>query len=312
MLAPRATPDKLIDEGSAKLREDAVKQEIIDLYDEFTHRGLDRRVFMNRLADLAGGTAAAAAALSMLRANPAGAAMVAPDDPRLDADTVTIREGSPPLQGYLVRPEGSTEKLPAVVVVHENRGLNPHTQDVARRLGTDGFMALAVDFLSPIGGTPTDNEDKARDMIGTLDAGKVVTDAEAAIAWLKARPDSNGKVGIVGFCWGGGVVGRVAAADAGLDAGVVFYGQAPATETVAGIKAPLLLNYAGLDERINAGVPAFEAALKEGGKTYTLYMYDGAQHAFLNDTSEARYNEAAAKLAWQRTVDFFKANLATG
>ena len=138
-------------------------------------------------------------------------------------------------------------------------------------------MALAVDFLSPIGGTPTDNEDKARDMIGTLDAGKVVTDAEAAIAWLKARPDSNGKVGIVGFCWGGGVVGRVAAADPSLDAGVVFYGQAPATETVAGIKAPLLLNYAGLDERINAGVPAFEAALKEGGKTYTLYMYDGCQ-----------------------------------
>ena len=289
-----------------------MKQEIINLYDEFTHRGLDRRVFMSRLADLAGSTASAATALGLLRANPAGAAMVAPDDPHLDADTVTIREGSPPLQGYLVRPEGSTDKLPAVVVVHENRGLNPHIQDVARRLATDGFMALAVDFLSPIGGTPTDNEDKAREMIGTLDAGKVLTDAEAAIAWLKARPDSNGKVGIVGFCWGGGVVGRVAAADAGLDAGVVFYGQAPATETVAAIKAPLLLNYAGLDERINAGVPAFEAALKEQGKAYTLYMYDGVNHAFHNDTSAARYNEAAAKLAWERTVDFFKANLATG
>jgi carboxymethylenebutenolidase len=173
-------------------------------------------------------------------------------------------------------------------------------------------MALAVDFLSPIGGTPADNEDKAREMIGTLDPAKVVADAEAAIAWLKARPDSNGKVGIVGFCWGGGVVGRVAAADAGLDAGVVFYGQAPATATVASIEAPLLLNYAGQDERINAGVPAFEAALKEGGKTYTLYMYEGVQHAFHNDTSAARYNEAAAKLAWQRTVDFFRANLAAG
>jgi carboxymethylenebutenolidase len=289
-----------------------VKQEIIDLYDEFTHRGLDRRVFMSRLADLAGGTAAAATALALLRADPAGAAIVAPDDPRLDADTVTIREGTPPLQGYLVRPEGDSGKLPAVVVVHENRGLNLHTQDVARRLATEGFMALAVDFLSPLGGAPSDDEDKAREMIGTLDPTKVVTDAQAAIAWLKARPDSNGKVGIVGFCWGGGVVGRVATAAPGLDAGVVFYGQAPATEAVAGIQAPLLLNYAGQDERINAGVPAFEAALKEHGKTYTLYMYEGVQHAFHNDTSAARYDEAAAKLAWQRTVDFLKENLASG
>jgi carboxymethylenebutenolidase len=293
-------------------REEAVKQEIIDLYDEFTHRGLDRRVFMGRLAELAGGTAAAASALALLRADPAGAAMVAPDDPRLNADLVTIREGESPLTGYLVLPEGSAGKLPAVVVVHENRGLNPHTQDVARRLATEGFMALAVDLLSPLGGTPADNEDKAREMIGTLDPAKVVADAGAAIAWLKARPDSNGEVGIVGFCWGGGVVGRVAAADPELDAGVVFYGQAPAAETVAGIQAPLLLHYAGLDEGINAGVPAFEAALKENGKTYTLYMYEGVNHAFHNDTSAARYEEAAAKLAWQRTVDFFKANLAAG
>ena len=288
-----------------------MRQEIIDLYDEFTHRGMDRRVFMNRLADLAGGTAAAATALSLLRADPAGAAIVAPDDPRLDAGTVTIREGSPALSGYFVRPEGAEGKLPAVVVVHENRGLNAHIQDVARRLATDGFLALAVDFLSPIGGTPTDNEDKAREMIGTLDPAKVVSDAEAAIAWLRARPDSNGKVGIVGFCWGGGVVGRVAAAVPNLDAGVVFYGQAPAIETVANIQAPLLLNYAGQDERINAGVPAFEEALKAGGKTYTLYMYEGVQHAFHNDTSAARYNVAAAKLAWERTIDFFKAELAS-
>ena len=288
-----------------------MRQEIIDLYDEFTHRGMDRRVFMNRLADLAGSTAAAATALALLRADPAGAALVAPDDPRLDADTVTIRDGTPALSGYFVRPEGADGKLPAVVVVHENRGLNAHIQDVARRLATDGFMALAVDFLSPIGGTPTDNEDKAREMIGTLDPAKVVSDAEAAIAWLRARPDSNGKVGIVGFCWGGGVVGRVAAAVPNLDAGVVFYGQAPATETVANIQAPLLLNYAGQDERINAGVPAFEEALKAGGKTYTLYLYEGVQHAFHNDTSAARYNEAAAKLAWERTVDFFKAELAS-
>ena len=289
-----------------------MKQEIIDLYDEFTHRGLDRRIFMSRLAELAGGTAAAAAALVMLRADPAGAAQVAPDDPRLKAEMVTLSEGKAPLRGYLVRPANETGKLPSVLVVHENRGLNPHIQDVARRLGTDGFMALALDFLSPLGGTPSDNEDKAREMIGTLDAAKVVDDAKAAIAWLKARPDSNGKVGIVGFCWGGGVVGRVAAADPSLDAGVVFYGQQPAAETVADIRAPLLLNYASLDQRINAGIPAFEEALKAGDKTYTLYMYEGVNHAFNNDTSAERYDAAAAKLAWQRTIDFLKQTLATG
>ena len=285
-----------------------MRQELIDLYDEFTHRGLDRRVFMSRLAELAGGTASAVAALAGPRAYPARAALVAPDDARVRTETVTIRE-TPSLTGYLALPAVAAGRLPAVVVVHENRGLNPHIQDVARRLATDGFMALAVDFLAPIGGTPTD-EDKAREMIGTLDPATVVGDAEAAITWLRARPDSNGRVGIVGFCWGGGVVGRVAAAVPELDGGVVFYGQAPVSETVASIRAPLLLHYAGQDERINAGVPAFEAALKEAGATYTLHMYDGVQHAFHNDTSEARYNEAAATLAWQRTVAFLKENLA--
>jgi carboxymethylenebutenolidase len=289
-----------------------VRQAIIDLYEEFTHQGLDRRVFMSRLAELAGGSAAAAAALSALRADPAAAAMVAPDDPRLTGERVTIRAGTPPLQGYLVRPKDATGKLGAVVVVHENRGLNAHIEDVARRLAADGFMALAVDFLSPMGGTPKDNEDKARDMIGALDQTKVTEDAKAAVAWLKARPDGNGKVGIVGFCWGGGAVGRVAVADPELDAAVVFYGEAPPAEGVAAIKAPLLLHYAGLDQRIDAGIPAFEAALKEHDKTYTLYMYEGVNHAFHNDTSAERYNGAAAKLAWQRTVDFFKANLAAG
>ena len=288
-----------------------MRQDIIDLYDEFTHRGMDRRVFMNRLAELAGGTAAAASALAMLRADPAAAAIVPADDARVTVETVTVREGNPPLRGYLVRPSGAAGKLPTVLVVHENRGLNPHIQDIARRLGTDGFMALALDFLSPAGGTPA-NEDQARDAIGKLDQTQVTADAMAAIAWLKARPDGNGKVGMVGFCWGGGVVGRVAAADPSLDAGVVFYGQQPAAESVANIKAPLLLNYAGLDQRINAGIPAFEAALKAGDKTYTLYMYEGVNHAFNNDTSAERYDAAAAKLAWQRTVDFFKQTLATG
>jgi carboxymethylenebutenolidase len=195
-----------------------------------------------------------------------------------------------------------------VIVVHENRGLNPHIEDVTRRLATDGFLALAVDFLSPVGGTPTD-EDKAREMIGQLDQDQVVADAKAAVEWLKARPDSNGKVGIVGFCWGGGVVGRVATAVPDLAAGVVFYGRVPPLDAVPNIKAPLLLHYAGLDERINADVLAFEAALKAAGKPYTLHMYQGANHAFHNDTSQARYDPAAAKLAWERTVAFFKQQL---
>jgi carboxymethylenebutenolidase len=285
-----------------------MRQEIIDLYDEFTHRGLDRRVFMGRLAELTGGTAAAAAALGLLRADPALAAMVAADDPRVATESVVIRKAGEELKGYLVRPAGAGGKLPAVIVVHENRGLNPHIEDVTRRLATDGFLALAVDFLSPVGGTPTD-EDKAREMIGQLDQDQVVADAKAAVEWLKARPDSNGKVGIVGFCWGGGVVGRVATAVPDLAAGVVFYGRVPPLDAVPNIKAPLLLHYAGLDERINADVPAFEAALKAAGKPYTLHMYQGANHAFHNDTSQARYDPAAAKLAWERTVAFFKQQL---
>jgi carboxymethylenebutenolidase len=285
-----------------------MRQEIIDLYDEFTHRGLDRRVFMSRLAELAGGSAAAAAALSLLRADPTLAAMVAADDPRVATESVVIREAGEELKGYLVRPAGAGGKLPAVIVVHENRGLNPHIEDVTRRLAVDGFLALAVDFLSPVGGTPTD-EDKAREMIGQLDQDQVVADAKTGVEWLKARPDSNGKVGMVGFCWGGGVVGRVATAVPDLDAGVVFYGRVPPLDAVASIQAPLLLHYAGLDERINADVPAFEAALKAAGKPYTLHMYQGANHAFNNDTSQARYDPAAAKLAWERTIAFFKQQL---
>jgi len=196
------------------------------------------------------------------------------------------------------------------VVVHENRGLNPHTKDVARRLAVDGFQALAVDFLSPIGGTPSD-QDKAREMIGTLQAPDVTGWAQGAVAYLRSTPNSNGKVGAVGLCWGGGVIGRLAVAEPTLDAGVVYYGQQPPAEEVVKIKAPLLLNYAGADERINAGIPAFEDALKKSGKDYTLYIYDGAQHAFLNDTNEARFNKAAADLAWGRTLEFFKKHLAT-
>jgi carboxymethylenebutenolidase len=288
-----------------------MRQEIVDLYDEFTHRGLDRRVFMARLVELTGGTAAAATALAMLRADPAGAAQVAPDDPRIATESVVVRAEGEALKGYLAKPAKPEGRLPAVLVVHENRGLNAHIEDVARRLASAGFIALALDFLSPAGGTP-DDEDRARDMIGKLDAGEVVADARTAIAYLRELPNANGKVGMVGFCWGGGVVNRTAASGADLDAGVVFYGASPPAEAVAAIKAPLLLHYAGLDERINAGVPAYEAALKQAGKDHTVYRYEGVNHAFHNDTSAARYDAAAAKLAWDRTLAFFRQHLAAG
>jgi carboxymethylenebutenolidase len=287
-----------------------MRQDVIDLYDEFTHRGLDRRVFMRRLAELTGGTAAAATALAVLRADPAKAAVVPPDDARLKAERVTFPgQDGRETRGYLVEPAEGGGQRGSVIVVHENRGLNPHIEDVARRVALAGFNALAVDFLSPSGGTPTD-EDKARELIGQLDPAGVVGDARGAMAWLAQRPESNGKVGIVGFCWGGGVVGRVAVAVPDLSAGVVYYGSQPPADQVANIKGPLLLNYAGEDQRINAGIPPFEEALKAAGVDYTIHVYEGAQHAFNNDTSEARYNPQAAQAAWDRTVEFFRQHLA--
>jgi carboxymethylenebutenolidase len=283
-------------------------QKFIDLYDRYTHGGMSRRTFFDRLAALAGGTAAATALFAMLQNNYAHADMVAEDDPRVKGETATFKAGTQELSGYLVGPAESG-KYPSVVVVHENRGLNPHIKDVARRLAVAGNLALAVDFLSPVGGTPTD-EDKAREMIGTLQATDVTSWAQGAVAHLRGHDSSNGKVGAVGFCWGGGVIGRLAVAEPTLNAGVVYYGQQPPAEDVAKIKAPLLLNYAGLDERINGGIPAFEEALKSSGKDYTLYIYEGANHAFNNDTNAARYSKEAADLAWGRTLDFFKKHLA--
>ncbi len=284
-------------------------QKIIDLFDRFTHGGMSRRRFFDRLVALAGGTAAATALLPLLENNYAMAETVAADDPRIRTETVGFAAGSQQLSGYLARPARG-DRFPAIVVVHENRGLNPHTRDTARRLAVDGFLALAVDFLSPVGGTPED-ADKAREMIGTLQEGDVTGWAQAAVAYLRGHAGSNGKVGAVGFCWGGGVIGRLAVAEPGLDAGVVYYGMQPPAAGVAGIKAPLLLHYAGLDERINAGIPAFEAALKAADKAYTLHMYEGVNHAFNNDTNAARYDKAAADLAWSRTIAFFQQNLSS-
>lgn len=285
-----------------------IDQKIINLYDSYTHGGMNRRSFFDKLVVLAGGTAAATALMPLLQNNYAKAEMIAADDSRIKTETVTFSAGSTQLTGYLATPADGG-KHPAVVVVHENRGLNPHTQDTARRLAVDGFTVLAVDFLAPVGGTPTD-EDKAREMIGTLQPGDVTTWAQGAVAYLRSHPASNGKVGAVGFCWGGGVIGRLAVAEPTLDAGVVYYGSQPPAEEVAKIQAPLLLNYAGMDERINAGIPAFEEALKANDKSYTLHMYDGAQHAFNNDTNAPRYNKEASDLAWGRTVAFFQEHLA--
>ena len=214
------------------------------------------------------------------------------------------------MKGYLVKPADQSGKLGAVIVIHENRGLNAHIKDVARRMALEGFVALAPDFLSPLGGTPAD-EEKAREMFQGLDPAKTAANGVATIAYLKGRDDVNGKVGAVGFCWGGGTVNNLATASPDLAAGVAYYGAQPKDPAaIANIKAPLLLHYAGQDERINAGIEAYETALTADGKEFTIYIYEGAQHAFNNDTSEARYNKAAADLAWGRTVEFFKEKLA--
>ena len=282
-------------------------QKIIDLYDEYTHAPLDRRVFLARLAQLTGSTAAAIALVPLLEASQARAAQVSPEDPRLETSRTTYAGATGDVKAYMARPKGAG-KLPAVIVIHENRGLNPHIEDVTRRIALEGFLVLAPDLLSPAGGTP-DNEDTARDMIGKLDGQQTVQNLVAAVTFLEQHANGNGKVGAVGFCWGGGMVGNLAVNAAALDAGVVYYGPQPKATDIEKIKAPLLLQYAGQDTRINEGIPAFEEALKKANKIYTIYIYEGAQHAFNNDTSEARYNKSVAEQAWARTVAFFKEHL---
>ncbi len=283
-------------------------QRIIDLYDEYTHAPLPRRVFLERLAGLAGSAAAIPAILASIEPNYARAAVVAADDGRIAADKVSFQGATGDVAGYLARPK-LVEKAPAVIVIHENRGLNAYVEDVTRRLATEGFLALAPDLLSPLGGTPPD-ADKARDLIGQLDGDKTVNNLVAAMSHLMAHRHSSGKVGAVGFCWGGGFVNRLAIKAAGLKAGVAFYGPTPDPALVGTIKAPLLLHYAGLDTRINAAVPAYDAALTKAGVEHQVFTYEGVNHAFHNDTSAERYNKDAADLAWTRSVAFFKAKLA--
>jgi len=281
-------------------------QKIIDLYDEYTHAPLNRRVFLQRLAALTGSVAAAMAALPLLE-NRAVAAVVAPDDARVTASTVEFPGQGGALKGYLAKPASGT-KFGTVVVIHENRGLNAHIEDVTRRLAVAGFVGLAPDLLSPLGGTPA-NEDEARDMIGKLDRDATVANAIAAVAFLRSHADGNGKVGAVGFCWGGGLVNQLAVHDPTLNAAVAYYGRTPDPADVPKIKAPLLLHYAGLDTRTNEGIPAYKAALDRAGVSYRIYMYEGANHAFNNDTSAERYDAEAAKLAWDRTLAFLSEKL---
>ncbi len=287
-----------------------VTQAMIALYDEFTHLTLDRRGFMENLAKLAGGTAAAAAIAPLLAASQAAAAIIAEDDGRIVTSRLTYPGGSGEMTGYVALPAAPAGPLGTVIVVHENRGLNAHIQDVARRTAVAGFAALAPDFLTPSGGTPA-NEDTARDMISGLDRAATQANLVASAAFLRDHPAGNGMVGVVGFCWGGGMANVLAVADPNLNAAVAFYGAQPNAAAVPAIKAALMLHYAGLDDRINAGIDAYKTALDAAGIRYQLHLYPGVNHAFHNDTSEARYNAEAANLAWARTMAFFATELAS-
>ncbi|NKI58631.1 dienelactone hydrolase family protein [Labrenzia sp. PO1] len=284
-------------------------QELLDLYDFYAHGKITKREFMNGAAKFAVGGLTAAMLLDQLSPNYALAQQVAPDDAGIVTERITYPSpnGHGEVNGYLVKPAGAIGKLPAVLVVHENRGLNPYIEDVARRLGKAGFMALAPDGLTSVGGYPG-SDDQGRELQRTVDGTKLMNDFFAGFEYLLNSDDSTGKVGAVGFCYGGGVVNAIAVAYPELAAGVPFYGRQPDPADVSKIEAPLMLQYAELDERINAGWPAYEEALKANGKTYVAHMYPGVNHGFHNDTTP-RYDEEAAKLAEQRTVDFFKENL---
>lgn len=289
-----------------------VDQTIINLYDDFTHGHISRRDFLDRLTAMTGSAAAATAVYTSLRPDYARAAIVAPDDPRLVSEKATLDTQAGKVSGTLVRLKDKG-KRPSVVVIHENRGLNPHIEDIARRLALEGFLAFAADFLSSQGGTPAD-EEKARDLFRTINMSEIEQQAAGVVTALSRHAESTGKVGTVGFCWGGGLVDRVALlAPQGLAGSVAYYGPVPQNkERVPNINAPLLLHYGGLDQNVNPGIGAWEAALKSAGKTYTIHIYEGAQHSFNNDTAGPRYNKQAADLAWSRTVAFFKANVGSG
>ena len=280
-------------------------QEVLILFDAYVHGAIDRRGFLEKARKYAVGGMTAAMLLDALNPKFAEAQQVAPDDKRLKAEEIEFPspQGYGKAKGYLVRPAAATGKLPSILVVHENRGLNPHIRDIARRIALENFMALAPDALAPLGGYPGE-EDAARGLFPKLEQAKTREDFVAAVDFLKTRPDSTGRVGVVGFCYGGGIAHMLATRVPDLAAAVPFYGNSPSPDEAAKVKAALLIHFAENDERINAAWPAYEEALKKAGVQYTAYTYPGTSHGFNNDTTP-RYDEAAAKLAWQRTIDFF-------
>lgn len=283
--------------------------DVLRWFDKYVHGDIDRRGFLDGVARYAAGGVTAAMLLESLNPRFAQAQQVAGTDPRITAKYVEFAspEGSGKMRGYLARPANATGKLPGILVVHENRGLNPHIEDIARRLALDNFVAFAPDALSPVGGYPGD-EDKARDLFAKLDQAKTRNDFLAAAAYLKSLPETTGKIGVVGFCYGGTIANMLATRMPDLGGVVPFYGGQPAAADAAKIKAPLLVQYASNDERINAGWPAYESALKAAGVKYEAFVYPNTEHGFNNDTTP-RYNAEAAKLAWSRTVAFFNKNL---
>ena len=307
----------MYDEARATERLEAkdLHPDVFKLFDRYVHGFIDRREFLDSVSRFAVGGITAAAILDAFTPD-VNAQQVSPDDPRIMAEYVGYPspKGHNGMKGYLARPANASGKLPAVVVIHGAAGPEKHFEDVARRLALANFVAFMVDAISPLGGwavsrSAPDNREKGNAMMAQLDSAKRIEDHIAAVAFLATHPLTNGKVGAVGFCWGGGMVNTLAVRVPDLDAAVPYYGNQPSASEVAKIKAPLLIHYAGLDDRVNAGWPAYEAALKASGKTYTAYIYDGAQHAFNNDADGPRYNKAAADLAWQRTIEFLNRHL---
>ncbi len=282
-------------------------RKITDLYKDYRNGGTDRRSFLKKLTLFAGGTAAALALLPVLEENELKASTPPQDDPDLVTEFITYPAETGEMRAYLARPKDG-KKLPAVIVIHENRGLVPHIQDVTRRMAREGFLAIGPDALSPLGGTPEDITNVGA-MFKQLDGEKTTKNFVAAVKYLKTHPNSNGKVGCTGFCWGGAMTNQVAVNSPDLNAAVPYYGRQPVEADVAKIKAPIMAHYAENDEGINAGIAAFEEALKKYKKEYQIFKYEGTGHGFNNDTNAGRYNEAAAKLAWSRTIGFFKEKL---
>jgi carboxymethylenebutenolidase len=283
-------------------------EKIISFYADYKQGRTNRRDFVRKLAIVAGSSAAALALIPILEANSMDASSSIQAEPELMSEFIKYQGETGEVKGFLAWLK-TGKKFPAVLIIHENRGLQPHIQDVTRRMAKEGFLALAPDALSPLGGTPENDQAKAATMIGQLDNDKTIKNFVAAVKYLKTHPLSTGKVGCTGFCWGGGMTNQVAVNSPDLDAAVPYYGKQPNTDQVAKIKAPIMAHYAGEDSFINPGIPAFEEALKKGKKEYQIFIYEGAQHAFNNDSNPDRYNEKAAKLAWSRTIAFFKEKL---